>query len=162
MEEKVEMFGPKKGHYARQLTEEEIQKLEHEQELSEYQTTKYEREAKKNWDLFYKRNTTHFFKDRHWITREFPQLLQALSEVDSTQPVLLEVGCGVGNTLFPLLEENDSLFVHACDFSPRAIEFVKVMAKKSECIERRSSYGTHFVWVVLFRLVENICEFPDL
>ena len=117
---------PGRGHYAKKLTEKEINKLEHERELSDYQRTKFEREAKKNWDLFYKRNTTHFFKDRHWITREFPELLRAISEVDDSHPVLLEVGCGVGNALFPLLEENDALFVHACDFSPRAIEFVKV------------------------------------
>ncbi|CAI8032612.1 tRNA N(3)-methylcytidine methyltransferase METTL6 [Geodia barretti] len=116
---------PGRGHYAKKLTEKEIKKLEHEQQLSDYQRTKFEREAKKSWDLFYKRNTTHFFKDRHWITREFPELLQAISEVDDSHPVLLEVGCGVGNALFPLLEENDALFVHACDFSPRAIEFVK-------------------------------------
>ena len=121
-----DIVDPKSGHYARKLTEGEVKKLEHEQVLNDYQRGKFEREAKKNWDLFYKRNATHFFKDRHWITREFPELLQAISEVDETHPVLLEVGCGVGNTLFPLLEENDRLFIHACDFSPRAIEFVKV------------------------------------
>ena len=118
--------GLKGGHYARKLTEEEAKKLEREQELSDYQRDKFERDAMKNWDLFYKRNSTHFFKDRHWITREFPELLQAISDVGSSRPVLLEVGCGVGNTVFPLLEENDALFIHACDFSPRAIEFVKV------------------------------------
>ena len=119
-------MNPKGGHYARTLTEEESKKLEQEQELSEYQRIKFERDAKKNWDLFYKRNSTHFFKDRHWITREFPELLRAISEVDSCRPVLLEVGCGVGNTIFPLLEENKALFVYACDFSPRAVQFVKV------------------------------------
>ena len=40
--------------------------------------------------------------------------------------VLLEVGCGVGNAFFPLLEEIPNMYVHACDFSPRAIQFVKV------------------------------------
>ncbi len=34
----------------------------------------YERGARRFWDLFYKRNTTHFFKDRHWLHREFPLL----------------------------------------------------------------------------------------
>lgn len=35
---------------------------------------KYKKEAAKNWDLFYKRNTTKFFKDRHWTDREFEEL----------------------------------------------------------------------------------------
>lgn len=115
------------GHYARELTGEEIDHLKREEELSSFHRDKLEKDAKKNWDLFYKRNSTHFFKDRHWITREFPELLQAISELDFSRPVLLEVGCGVGNTTFPLLEENAALFLHACDFSPRAIEFMKVI-----------------------------------
>lgn len=39
---------------------------------------------------------------------------------------MLEAGCGVGNCLFPLLEEDMNIFAYACDFSPRAVEFVKV------------------------------------
>ena len=42
------------------------------------------------------------------------------------QRVLLEAGCGVGNLFYPLLEEIPNLFVHACDFSPRAVQFLKV------------------------------------
>lgn len=47
---------------------------------SGFRLRKLEEEAQKNWDLFYKRNTTNFFKDRHWTTREF-QELQACREV---------------------------------------------------------------------------------
>lgn len=127
------------GHHARQLTKEEAEELKRDTELvSDFKRNKLEIEAKKHWDLFYKRNSTHFFKDRHWITREFPELLQTITELgsrlsDSTQQqqtkkrlVLLEAGCGVGNTVFPVLEDNSNLFIHACDFSPRAIDLVKV------------------------------------
>ncbi len=114
---------------AKQLTEAEEHLLERDTEvLSDFKRNKLEKEAKKNWDLFYKRNSTHFFKDRHWITREFPELHHVISEVDQKRPVLLEAGCGVGNTLFPLMEENPNLFVYACDFSPRAVDFIKVHA----------------------------------
>ncbi|SPO39535.1 related to ABP140 - actin binding protein and AdoMet-dependent tRNA methyltransferase [Pseudozyma flocculosa] len=44
---------------------------------------------------------------------------------DGEEKVLLEVGCGVGNMLFPLLEADPKLKVHCCDFSQRAIEIVK-------------------------------------
>ena len=42
--------------------------------VSGFKQMKLEKEAQKNWDLFYKRNTTNFFKDRHWTCREFEEL----------------------------------------------------------------------------------------
>ena len=60
----------------RSLTDSEKTKLDKDVNLvSTFKQNKLESEAQKNWDLFYKRNTTNFFKDRHWITREFPELL---------------------------------------------------------------------------------------
>lgn len=38
---------------------------------------------------------------------------------------LLELGCGVGNSVFPLLEENRGLYVIAVDLSSRGIELLK-------------------------------------
>ncbi len=32
----------------------------------------------------------------------------------------------MGNTIFPLLAEFPQIFLHACDFSPRAVNLVKV------------------------------------
>ena len=59
----------------RQLTQQEIEKLAKDKNLvSEFKQMKLEKEAQKNWDLFYKRNTTKFYKDRHWTTREFKEL----------------------------------------------------------------------------------------
>lgn len=131
------------GHHARKLSDIEREALERDSVcISDYKRGKLEQDAKKNWDLFYKRNSTHFFKDRHWITREFPELLGP-SIVDSMailesgpgigemgdshkKKIFLEAGCGVGNTVFPLLEENKDLFVYACDFSSKAIDLLKV------------------------------------
>ena len=62
----------------RELSHEEIDKLEKDKTLvSEFKQNKLEVEAQKNWDLFYKRNTTKFFKDRHWTTREFEELAKS-------------------------------------------------------------------------------------
>lgn len=47
-------------------------------------------------------------------------------QFEAQKLVLLEAGCGVGNFIFPLLEEDLNIFVYACDFSTRAVEFVKV------------------------------------
>ena len=38
---------------------------------------------------------------------------------------ILQVGCGVGNTAYPLLELNQCSQVYACDFAPSAVELVK-------------------------------------
>ena len=61
----------------RELSIEEKYKLDKDIQLvTEFKQNKLEKEAQKNWDLFYKRNTTKFFKDRHWTTREFEDLVQ--------------------------------------------------------------------------------------
>ena len=87
----------------------------------EFRAEKFQKESQKHWDLFYKRNETRFFKDRHWTTREFKELAE-----DNQSKVLFEIGCGVGNFLFPLLEEqDDKLFIYAADISPKAIELVQ-------------------------------------
>ncbi|CAG8435746.1 6216_t:CDS:2 [Diversispora eburnea] len=101
-------------------------KLVDEKSVPKFWVDKYKKEASKNWDLFYKRNTTNFFKNRNWIGREFTELS---FNVDDSQEnsfkYVLELGCGVGNFIFPVLETNSKLFIYACDFSVRAIEFVK-------------------------------------
>ncbi|XP_062980498.1 tRNA N(3)-methylcytidine methyltransferase METTL6 [Elgaria multicarinata webbii] len=115
----------KRGHKTRILSPEETKKLAEDQILvSNFKQEKLEKEAQKNWDLFYKRNSTNFFKDRHWTTREFEEL-KACREFEAQKLTILEAGCGVGNCLFPLLEEDLNIFAYACDFSPRAVEYVK-------------------------------------
>ena len=40
--------------------------------------------------------------------------------------MVFEVGCGVGNFMFPLMSEDKNMYFYACDFSHRAVQFVKV------------------------------------
>ncbi|XP_055448318.1 tRNA N(3)-methylcytidine methyltransferase METTL2A isoform X2 [Psammomys obesus] len=152
----------------------------------------YEVNAHKYWNDFYKIHENGFFKDRHWLFTEFPELApshnhatdlplenwsnevckhrssddgpalkteqrtcsytshgcktqvppveetvtQKLTHLEihadefpgsSATYRILEVGCGVGNTVFPILQTNNNpnLFVYCCDFSATAIELVK-------------------------------------
>eukprot|EP00466_Bigelowiella_natans_P010299 jgi/Bigna1/70490/fgenesh1_pg.12_\ len=93
----------------------------------------YENEAGKYWNLFYKRNMSNFFKDRHYLQ----MMLEAdLAEVNKKErkegtdgkaapSILFEVGCGCGNTMFPLLQDNPSWHVYGVDISPHAIDLIK-------------------------------------
>uniref|UniRef100_A0A8D2P8P0 tRNA N(3)-cytidine methyltransferase n=1 Tax=Zosterops lateralis melanops TaxID=1220523 RepID=A0A8D2P8P0_ZOSLA len=156
----------------------------------------YEVNAKKYWDDFYKIHENGFFKDRHWLFTEFPELASnrnssqnevsvhgfsntnesknkrlgscenghcsletrrqsqlnliksppaghteelaaqkdsELCQSDGDYPGsaasyrILEVGCGAGNTVFPILQTNNDpgLFVYCCDFSTTAVDLVQ-------------------------------------
>lgn len=78
-----------------------------------------------------------FFKDRHWLFTEFPELAPdnesaAAADGDRTptavQTQIFELGCGVGNTIFPILkytkDNSRQLRVYGCDFSATAIDIM--------------------------------------
>ncbi|KAM8790754.1 tRNA N(3)-cytidine methyltransferase METTL8, mitochondrial [Rhynchonycteris naso] len=160
---------------------------------------KYESEANKYWDTFYKIHKNKFFKDRNWLLREFPEILpsdqktekktkelswdhgktnaancfsrkhcstipeenyykkcfgvsdgQSKAESDFSNPDseehrreplktelfpgskatfrILEVGCGAGNSVFPILNALQNVpksFLYCCDFASGAVDLVK-------------------------------------
>ncbi|CAD8055409.1 unnamed protein product [Paramecium sonneborni] len=90
---------------------------------------KYEKEASKIWDKFYRHHQNNFFKDRHYLEREIPELnnFKESHQKDETKLfIICEMGCGVGNALFPL-KKNYTFFkkVYGFDFSKRAIDVLK-------------------------------------
>jgi len=80
------------------------------------------------WEKFYNVHNRNFFMDRNWLLKEFPELDFSKSSLPKKDRFcVLEVGCGVGNTTFPLLEccGKDKAFVYSCDYSPTAVRLVR-------------------------------------
>ncbi|KAI9604434.1 hypothetical protein KEM48_000358 [Puccinia striiformis f. sp. tritici PST-130] len=59
------------------------------------------------WDTFYATRKDTFFKDRAWLRNEFPTLEKAV-KADSGPIRIAELGCGPGNTAFPILAANEN------------------------------------------------------
>ncbi|CAD7083138.1 unnamed protein product [Hermetia illucens] len=137
--------------------------------LSEDQVNKFENDADKFWDSFYDIHENRFFKDRHWLFTEFPELAPDVkapervysdnttsAQKPSTPPPprrIFEPGCGVGNTILPILKysQDANLKVYGCDFSAKAIDILKEHADfDSKRCEAFVMDATNPVWDVPF------------
>ncbi|CEH15554.1 Predicted methyltransferase [Ceraceosorus bombacis] len=100
-----------------------------ESKVTAEEAERYHSNAASYWDDFYASHENRFFRDRHWLHHEFPELTAA-TFADYGPARVLEVGCGAGNTVFPLLEmnRNPHLSLVACDYSAEAVRVVQVKA----------------------------------
>ncbi|ETB62038.1 hypothetical protein YYC_01781 [Plasmodium yoelii 17X] len=108
--------------------------------IHEFQKEKLLQEGKKNWDKFYNHYKTNFFKDRKWIKVEFDHIFKdgdllndsknCENEQKEKRKIILEMGCGVGNTLIPLLLEYPNCDFIGIDFSKNAINLLNEKWKK--------------------------------
>ncbi|KAJ6222334.1 hypothetical protein RDWZM_000879 [Blomia tropicalis] len=99
-----------------------------------------ETNADQYWNQFYDKHENKFFKDRHWLFREFPELVP--NKNGNEKKTILELGCGAGNTIFPLLEldENETTMIYCCDFSIKAVELVR----KNHLYNEKRCYAFQF------------------
>lgn len=73
------------------------------------------------WSHFHSRHSTgKFFKERRYLLKEFPELLTC-----EDYSKVLEVGCGNGSTVLPILRAKERTSVYACDCSVEALERAK-------------------------------------
>ncbi|XP_024003998.1 methyltransferase-like protein 6 [Eutrema salsugineum] len=69
------------------------------------------------WQDFHSRHFSgKFFKERRYLLKEFPELVSC-----GDNSKLLEVGCGNGSTVLPILRGSKNITVYACDCSSEAL-----------------------------------------
>ncbi|SCV05804.1 LANO_0H15544g1_1 [Lachancea nothofagi CBS 11611] len=109
--------------------------------VSDFDRKLYNSNPARYWDIFYKNNKENFFKDRKWLQIEFPSLYEATKE-DAGPKTIFEIGCGAGNTMFPILSQNQNehLRVIGADFAPKAVDLVRT----SEHFDSKYAHAT--VW----------------
>ncbi|KAI8641884.1 S-adenosyl-L-methionine-dependent methyltransferase [Parasitella parasitica] len=94
--------------------------------VPEEEQEQYYIEPAEYWNKFYEKNENKFFKDRNWLKNEFPELFETSLE-NAGKKRVFEIGCGAGNSMFPLLDQsrNPDLFVYAADYSSKAVDVVR-------------------------------------
>ena len=83
-----------------------------------------------SWDSFYRIHGNQFFKDRHYLHLEHLSLARALNSSQSPIAVL-DFGCGVGNSILPLLEKSCGLVDYlGVDISRTAVDILRNKLEK--------------------------------
>ncbi|XP_020526800.1 methyltransferase-like protein 6 isoform X2 [Amborella trichopoda] len=84
------------------------------------------------WKSFHNRHSRgRFFKERRYLLKEFPELLDAHGWY-----TILEVGCGNGSSVLPILRAKDTIVVYACDCSMVALERAKEAVDAAEISQK--------------------------
>ncbi|KAF1879085.1 hypothetical protein Lal_00047757 [Lupinus albus] len=82
------------------------------------------------WKQFHTRHSSgKFFKERRYLLKEFPELLHC-----GPNSKLLEIGCGNGSTVLPILRANKYVVIYACDCSNETLERAKEIISATKVV----------------------------
>ena len=93
-----------------------------------------------SWDEFYSTHQDNFFKDRHYLHLVFPSFQQDLKRKNNKINVL-EIGCGVGNAILPILQDypNGMERYVGFDISEHAICCFQTVLKKKQTFNNNNN-----------------------
>ncbi|KAB5529464.1 hypothetical protein DKX38_019545 [Salix brachista] len=113
------------------------------------------------WKRFHHRHSSgKFFKERRYLLKEFPELVSCreFSKV-------LEVGCGNGSSVIPILRGNKDIIVYACDCSSETLERAKEIVHSSSIFAVQNRFHPFFCdfaftgfpkWLVCDSCIESL------
>eukprot|EP01025_Chloroclados_australasicus_P025648 TRINITY_DN2559_c0_g1_i13.p2 TRINITY_DN2559_c0_g1~~TRINITY_DN2559_c0_g1_i13.p2 ORF type:complete len:244 (-),score=12.11 TRINITY_DN2559_c0_g1_i13:67-744(-) len=84
-------------------------------------------------------STAKFFKQRRYLTLEFP-ILQTQNGDNQPALYVFEIGCGCGSSIIPILQSNTQSRAVVCDISSSAIQRLNEMSQQCELSNRIKSY----------------------
>ncbi|XP_071708141.1 uncharacterized protein [Rutidosis leptorrhynchoides] len=94
-----------------------------------------------SWNHFHARHSTgKFFKERRYLFKEFPELASCVKYTK-----LLEIGCGNGSTVLPILRYKENILVYACDCSTEALERTTEVIYASNVVSPKTRFRP-FCW----------------
>ncbi|XP_050221787.1 uncharacterized protein LOC126671982 [Mercurialis annua] len=94
----------------------------------------------KAWQRFHIRHSTgKFFKERKYLLKEFPELVSC-----QDFPKVLEVGCGNGSSVIPILRGNKSIYVYACDCSNETLGRAKAIVDASDIVSVQQRFKAFY------------------
>ncbi|KAG7588610.1 S-adenosyl-L-methionine-dependent methyltransferase [Arabidopsis suecica] len=116
--------------------------LHHHQDFSKYSPNS------QPWQDFHSRHSSgKFFKERRYLLKEFPELVSC-----GENSKLLEIGCGNGSTVLPILRGSKNITVYACDCSSEALVRTKENIDRAiDLVDNFRSFCCDF----------STSEFPD-
>lgn len=92
-----------------------------------------------NWERFHAaHNTARFFKERRYLPLAFPELVQEDPPIH-----VVELGCGCGASLVPVLKANATCRATACDVSPTAVALLREVVEAAGIASARVCAFAH-------------------
>lgn len=125
---------------------EELISKQYDHPVKDFDKNLYNSNPAKYWDIFYKHNQENFFKDRKWLQIEFPSLYKVTAKGYTEPTTILEIGCGAGNTFYPILNQNENpnLKIFGCDYLKVAVDLVRSNENFEESAAKGIAYSS--VW----------------
>lgn len=105
------------------------------------------------WNSFHHLHAKHaFFKERRYLVKEFPDLLASDRVLN-----ILEIGCGTGSSVLPILRANKAAVVYGCDCSESVLRRAQDLVQSTISSDGRCQFVPFLCDISIQRLPTWLC-----